>query len=168
MVTSRSGSQVKDLINHALGSALSTAEWQLCENQVRYFTPKVGRFWDGKNTKSGLYIVLAGKARLLDINNNLVETLSAGETFGEFSLFETDLFEAYGIRVGMEGRLCYLPISALAPLMDRYPEMQDHLLQKAKLRNIRIQESVKTAPNDVNARLTSPSEQWLSFTLASK
>jgi ATP-binding cassette subfamily B protein len=167
MVTSRSSSQVKDLINHALGSALSTAEWQLCEDQVRYFTPKVGKFWDSKNTKSGLYIVLTGKARLLDTNNNLVETLSAGETFGEFSFFETDLFEPYAVRVGMKGRLCYLPVKALAPFMDRYPEIQGHLLQKAKLRNIRIQESVKTALNDIDARLTSPPEQWLSFTLAS-
>lgn len=76
----------------ALGHALSEAELSTCYKQIRILKPSAGKqFWraDGQ---SGLYIVLAGKARLLDSADNLIASIGTEESFGETGLFPAGSF----------------------------------------------------------------------------
>lgn len=139
MVTSIPNSQVIDFLNSGLGCKLSSSEWRMCERQIRYFKPEVGKFWESRTAKVGLYLVLSGKVRLLDATDDLVTTLSMGETFGEFTLFNNNAYTPYCIRTGLESRLCFIPIEVLSPLMDRHPEIQEHLLQVTEQKEAALQ-----------------------------
>jgi ATP-binding cassette, subfamily B, bacterial HlyB/CyaB len=118
-----------------LGFALSKAETQSCLKQAKFFKPKVGKFWQGVERSAGIYIVIAGKVRLLDRVEELITTLEMGDSFGEFTLFpKTDLY-SYDARAGVNVHLCFVPVKALLPLMDKYPQIGEHLLEKACLRS---------------------------------
>lgn len=145
MVTSVFNSRVLECLNQCLSYRLSLSEWRVCEQQLRYYTPKVGKFWESQTAKNGLYLILSGKVRLLDTNHNLITTLSVGETFGELTLFQADALTPYCIRVGLESRLCYIPIEALVPLMDRHSSIQQHLLRVAEQKEAKLQEQFRVS-----------------------
>jgi ATP-binding cassette, subfamily B, bacterial HlyB/CyaB len=122
-----------------LGFALSKAETQHCLKQAKFFKPKVGKFWQGVDRDAGIYLIIAGKVRLLDPTEELIATLEMGDSFGEFTLFpKTDLY-SYDARAGVNVHLCFIPVKALWSLMDKYPQIREHLLEKARLRNEAIQ-----------------------------
>jgi ATP-binding cassette, subfamily B, bacterial HlyB/CyaB len=145
MATSIFDQQIINSLNQVLGCALSSSEWRMCERQIQYFTPKVGKFWESTTAKTGLYLLLSGKLRLLDMSHNLVTTLSEGETFGELTLFETGLFTPYCVRAGIDARLCHIPITVLSSLMDRHTTIESHLFEVAELRESTLQSHLKTS-----------------------
>ncbi|MBD2417611.1 peptidase domain-containing ABC transporter [Anabaena cylindrica FACHB-243] len=122
-------------INHALGYSLSTAEFQHYLPQFKEKTPKVGKFWQGNDVEAGIYIVIAGKARLLDKAGELIATLEAGSSFGEFTLFPESEFQTYGARASVNLQLCFVPSAVLSPLMAKYPQIQAHLWHQAQKLN---------------------------------
>ena len=118
-----------------MGHSLSLAEFQLCLKQVKFLEPKVGKFWYGTDAKPGIYIAIAGKVRLLDDAGDLIATLEAGESFGEFTLFPDAEFKPYGARASVNLQLCFVPSEVLSSLMAKYPRIREHLLNQARLRN---------------------------------
>ncbi|MGM3308777.1 ABC transporter transmembrane domain-containing protein [Anabaena sp. WFMT] len=122
-------------INHTLGYSLSAAEFQYYLPQFKEKTPKVGKFWQGNDVESGIYIVIAGKARLLDEAGELIATLEAGSSFGEFTLFPESEFQPYGARASVNLQLCFVPSAVLSPLMAKYPQIQAHLWHQAQKLN---------------------------------
>ncbi|MEH1836613.1 MAG: peptidase domain-containing ABC transporter [Nostoc sp.] len=121
--------------NNTLGYSLSTEEFQHYLQQVKFINPKVGKFWQGTDVQPGIYIVIAGKARLLDSADELIATLEAGESFGEFTLFKQDDFKPYAARASVNLQLCFVPGEVLWPLMAKYPQIREHLWAKALSRN---------------------------------
>ncbi|MEA5552441.1 peptidase domain-containing ABC transporter [Anabaena cylindrica UHCC 0172] len=119
-------------INHALGYSLSETEFQSYLPQFKEITPKVGKFWQGNDVESGIYVVIAGKARLLDQAGELIATIEAGKSFGEFTLFPESEFQIYGARASVNLQLCFVPNSVLSPLMAKYPQIQQHLWHQAQ------------------------------------
>ncbi|MEH1848322.1 MAG: peptidase domain-containing ABC transporter [Nostoc sp.] len=121
--------------NNTLGYSLSTEEFQHYLQQVKFINPKVGKFWQGTDVQPGIYIVIAGKARLLDSADELIATLEAGDSFGEFTLFKQDDFKPYAARASVNLQLCFVPGEVLWPLMAKYPQIREHLWAKALSRN---------------------------------
>ncbi|MEW6498922.1 MAG: peptidase domain-containing ABC transporter, partial [Cyanobacteriota bacterium] len=128
-----------ELLSNILGYSLSQAEFQRCIKQAKSLTPKVGKFWQGTDVEAGIYIVVVGKVRLLDDADELIATLEAGKLFGEFTLFPEAEFKPYVARAAMNLHLCFIPGEVLLPLMDKYPQIREHLWNEAQTRNSLLQ-----------------------------
>jgi len=122
-------------INHTLGYSISDAEFQQYLPQFKEKTPKVGKFWTGNDVDPGIYIIIAGKARLLDEAGELITTLEAGASFGEFTLFPDSEFQTYSARASVNLQLCFVSSAVLSPLIAKYPQIQEHLWHEAQKLN---------------------------------
>ncbi|OUL25716.1 peptidase C39 [Nostoc sp. RF31YmG] len=122
--------------SNILGYSLSEAEFQRCLQQVKVLNPKVGKFWQGTDVEPGIYIVIAGKVRLLDNADKLITTLEYGTSFGEFTLFPKAELMPYAARASINLHLCFVPGEVLQPLMADHPQVKEHLWQKALSRNL--------------------------------
>jgi ATP-binding cassette, subfamily B, bacterial HlyB/CyaB len=129
----------------ALGFPISSAEFQRCMQQAKFFQPKVGKF--DPEVEAGLYIVLSGKVRLLDNRDELMMTISVGECFGEFRLFSGNQLSTYGVRASTNLALCWIPAYSLQFLLSSRPEIQQHLCQLAQTRQELWQTTVSTLVN---------------------
>ncbi|WP_066425967.1 peptidase domain-containing ABC transporter [Anabaena sp. 4-3] len=121
--------------NNTIGYTLSEAEFNQCLHQVKFLNPKVGKFWTGTDVEAGIYIVIAGKVRLLDDAGELITSLEAGASFGEFTLFPEAKFQPYAARASVNLNLCFIPSDVLSPLMAKYPQISEHLRSIAKIRH---------------------------------
>ncbi len=72
---------------------------------------------------------------MLDSADELIATLEAGESFGEFTLFNEVDFRPYTARASVNLQLCFIPGEVLWPLMAKYPQIREHLWTKARSRN---------------------------------
>lgn len=67
-----------------LGQTLSEQELSDCIKQIEILQPSAGKlFWQTADASVGIYIILAGKVRLLDRTDNLIASLGTGTLFGE-------------------------------------------------------------------------------------
>ncbi|YAG04734.1 Cyclic nucleotide-binding domain-containing protein [Nostoc sp. DSM 114167] len=121
--------------NKILGHSLSTEEFKHYLQQVKFINPKVGKFWQGTDVQPGIYIAIAGKVRLLDSADELIATLKAGDSFGEFTLFKEGDFKPYAARASINLQLCFVLGEVLWPLMAKYPQIREHLWAKVLSRN---------------------------------
>ncbi|XZF61407.1 MAG: ABC transporter transmembrane domain-containing protein [Gloeotrichia echinulata DVL01] len=128
-------------LSNTLGYSLTPAEFQHCLNQVKFITPKVGKFWQGTEVEPGIYIVIAGKVRLLDAAGELIATLEDGASFGEFTLFPDAEFQPYAARASVNLHLCFVPGEVLLPLMAKYLPIREHLWGEASSRNSGVVDS---------------------------
>ena len=72
---------------------------------------------------------------MLSSADELITTLEAGDSFGEFTLFKEVDFRPYGARASLNLQLCFIPGEVLWPLMAKYPQIREHLWAKALSRN---------------------------------
>lgn len=135
-------------LNSTLGYSLSEAEFQRALVQVKSLNPKVGKFWQGIDVEAGIYIVVAGKVRLLDDAGELITSLEAGASFGEFTLFPDSQFQPYGARASINLQLCFVPGDLLLSLMAKYPQIREHLWQQAQELN---SHQIKSDSNPITA-----------------
>ncbi|GET36123.1 cyclic nucleotide-regulated ABC bacteriocin/lantibiotic exporter [Microseira wollei NIES-4236] len=95
--------------------------------------------------EAGIYIAIAGKVRLLDDADELIATLEAGDSFGEFTLFPEHQFQPYTARAAVNVQLCFIPGEALSPLIAKYPQIGEHLRQQAQARHFLLVKSDDSA-----------------------
>jgi len=114
-----------EILQPIFGSSISEIDLKILQEKTIYLTPKVG-FLD---IEKGIYIINKGKIRILDSEGNPISTLSSGQSFGENSLFNFTC--SYQIRVSLDVTLCFLPAAICSPLLDKYPQIKDHLAKKA-------------------------------------
>jgi ATP-binding cassette, subfamily B, bacterial HlyB/CyaB len=119
-------------ISAILGQTLSENDFHRCLEQIKSLNPKIGKFWQSKDAEPGLYIVMSGKVRLLDELGELIATRSAGEFFGESTMFSEANFPPYEARAGANLSLEFLPSERLIPLMNRHSQIREHLQARAK------------------------------------
>ncbi len=122
-------------LKETLGHSLSENEFQGFLKQCKLREPKVGKFWQGTDVEAGIYIVIAGKVRLLDNTGELIATLEPGKAFGEFTLFPEANFQPYGARASVNLQLYFVPGEVLLPVMNKYPQIREHLWSEALSRN---------------------------------
>lgn len=117
--------------NAILGHLLSESEFQNCLPSIQYLAPKIGQFWQAKESEPGLYIILAGKARLMNLAHEHIKTLSVGESFAEMTLFPEVEWQPYNARAGIGLQLCFIPASIVAGWIAQYAPVRSHLWQQA-------------------------------------
>ena len=111
---------------------VSESELTQCSKALKIVEPKPGQpFWQSSDP-AGFYIVLSGKVRLLDRDQNLIATQEMGACFGITTLFPNNAFEAYSARASLNLKLGFLSLSALQPLMQNNPELHTHLSNQAR------------------------------------
>jgi ATP-binding cassette subfamily B protein len=121
----------------ALGQSLSQQDLSKYCQQIEIQQPPAGkRFWQATESNPGIYIVLEGKVRLLDHTDTLIASISAGTTFGEFTLFAEEQFQAYSARASVNLKVGYLQGEIIHALMHKYPAIREHLYQQALARNL--------------------------------
>lgn len=120
----------------ALGQPLSEPEFERCCQQIEIQQPATGQqFWQSKDAEPGLYVVLVGKVRLLSGTDDLLITLSVGDSLGENTLFPLDGFQHYSARASVDLKLGFLPGQDLQVLSDTYAAVRSHLYNQAVLLN---------------------------------
>jgi ATP-binding cassette subfamily B protein len=126
--------QLAEKLIQTLGESLSDREIEQCINAIEIIEPPVAKqFWQATTAKPGIYIVLTGKVRLLDGNNNLITTLSAGASFGELTLFSEQKFSPYVARASVNLKLAYLYQEVLQELINTSASIGERLLIKAEM-----------------------------------
>jgi len=117
-----------------LDEALSESELSNCLQQIQFLEPTVGKqFWQASDTAAGIYIILAGKVRLIGSDDNLIASREAPDSFGELTLFPEGDFQPYGARASVGLKLCYLPQDCLQELLGKHPSIRDRLYHQAVL-----------------------------------
>ncbi|QSV61142.1 MAG: ATP-binding cassette domain-containing protein [Dolichospermum sp. LBC05a] len=139
-----------------MGYSLTAEEFYHYLPELQSINPKVGKFWTGKNVEPGIYIIITGKVRLLDDKDELITTLEPGASFGEFTLFPQSKFEPYAARASANLQLCFLPEKLLLPLIVKYPQIREHLWEKAYslLRNTDYTPIKPSSPENYNSDST--------------
>ena len=122
-------------LSNALGHSLSEDEFQRCLKHAKILNPKVGKFWQGTNVEPGIYIVVAGKVRLLNDAEELIASLETGASFGEFTLFPDAKFPPYKARAALNLQVCFISSEVLSPLMAKHRLIREHLWNEAQKRN---------------------------------
>ncbi|MBW4571781.1 MAG: peptidase domain-containing ABC transporter [Tolypothrix carrinoi HA7290-LM1] len=141
--------ELERLLTTTLGEKLSDRELQNCWAKIEIVEPPVAKlFWQSKDARKGIYLVLRGKVRLLDSSGNLISTLTAGSSFGEMTLFAEEDFSLYAARASSNLKLCYLNIDVLQTLMDKYPKICDRLLKRAECWDLLIKQQPNTHGED--------------------
>jgi HlyB family type I secretion system ABC transporter len=121
-------------ITSVFGEQLSEVDLEDCLEGVEIVEPPLAKqFWQLTEARSGVYLVLAGKVRLLDCVENLITTLTTGFSFGEGTLFAHKKWQAYTAKASDGLKLCYLPGEILQTLMHKYPQIRDRLFARAEL-----------------------------------
>jgi ATP-binding cassette, subfamily B, bacterial HlyB/CyaB len=124
-------------LTQSLGQSLSESEINTCLKRLQILEPPAGQqVWQSSEGRTGLYIILAGKVRMLDSSNNLVASLETGQSFGALSLFSQDKFQPYAIKASINLKLCYLSSELLQPLLRKTPAIAAHLHQQAILQDL--------------------------------
>ena len=124
--------QLGQTLAHTLGWSLSDQELSHYLNQIEILEPRVGkRFWRSSEASPGLYIILAGKVRLIDPVDMLITSLQVGESFGELTLFPEEGFQPYSARASLGLKLAHLNHDCLQTLIHKYASVRDHLHHQA-------------------------------------
>jgi HlyB family type I secretion system ABC transporter len=94
----------------------------------------LGTLWTIAGIEPGLYIILAGKVRLLDKDDEPIESLGVGQYFGEYTFFPGEDLATYTARAGVNVQLWFLPLAILNSLTTKYPTIQQQLWATVQLR----------------------------------
>jgi ATP-binding cassette subfamily B protein len=121
----------------ALGQTLRSDELAKLQEQLQTIEPLPYKpIWDAANSSPGLYLIATGKARLIDSSKSSPGSLSAGDTFGDLTLFPNRKWTTYSVKAGKEPpTVCYLPAKFIGELINKYPNIREHLYQQALTRN---------------------------------
>lgn len=120
------------LLNQALDVDLAEKEQNPYLSKIEILEPNPGKcFWQSKDEDGGIYLVLAGKVRLLDSKDDLVISLATGDVFAHFSLFREASFQPYSARASLKLKLAYVKRACLESLMGKYPQIRSHLYRQA-------------------------------------
>ncbi|HEY9604831.1 MAG TPA: peptidase domain-containing ABC transporter [Allocoleopsis sp.] len=149
---------------HALGQELSESDLSKCLQQIQFLEPPTGKqFWQATDATVGIFIILAGKIRLIGSDDHLIASREAPESFGELTLFPEGEFQPYTARASIGLKLCYLPQDCLQPLIRKYPDIGDRLYHQAVLWDLlllcRQTPPFRDAPADELSNLVSQLEQ---------
>ncbi|MBK1988574.1 ATP-binding cassette domain-containing protein [Sphaerospermopsis aphanizomenoides BCCUSP55] len=130
MVSVFSQSYLAAQITQILGNSLSNQEVKDCIQALEIIEPPTAKqFWLSTTAAPGIYLVLSGKVRLLDTENNLIATLTTGSSFGELTLFPEQKFSAYVARASVDLKVGYLP----QEVINKFASVSQSLLIKAEL-----------------------------------
>ncbi len=133
-----SGSISVDRLTKVLGAEITATDLTKIQAQIQILTILPGKsFWQASDGQPGLYLILAGKVRLFDLQGNRVATLNEGRSFGESTLFAAADFALYMAKAalvvgGVEILVGFIPGDVVRSWWQKYPAIQNHLSQRAQ------------------------------------
>nr|AVH79543.1 cyclic nucleotide-regulated ABC bacteriocin/lantibiotic exporter protein [Synechocystis sp. PCC 9413] len=121
----------------ALGSTLSDRELEKLQTQIQVIEcVPYKEFWNSESSPPGLYIMLEGKARIIDRHKSSPVSLAAGDSFGELHFFIGCNWEDYAVKAGkIPPKVAYLPLSSIKELLGKHPLIRQNLEEKARERH---------------------------------
>lgn len=121
-----------------LGLEIATPDLDALQTQIQLFTIDPGTtFWHSGGDNPGIYIILTGKVRLFDLQDERIATLTVGQSFGESTLFPDADFDRYIAKSplvvsGKDIQVGFIPKDAIEAQWQKYPEIGHHLSQSAQ------------------------------------
>jgi ATP-binding cassette subfamily B protein len=144
---------ISEQFKNLLSPHLLDADLRTCLSHVENLEPTVGKqFWEMNDGQAGFYLILAGKVRLLDQNDQLLITLEAGATFAEASLFPEGEFENYRAKASVGLQLGYLPNSYLQHLISSNSHLRTQLQQRAERLDLLVRYRQQPALRDISGK----------------
>jgi HlyB family type I secretion system ABC transporter len=126
-------------IFEAFGEVLSAKDLTFCLKSMELRTPAAGQqLWPESNPPSGLYILLAGRVRLIDPEGNLFLSLAPGTTVGDCHLFPDSELRPYVVRASQGVQLGYLKPDCLQQILAQYSQVRERLFERALRCNLMI------------------------------
>ena len=123
--------EVVELLNDIWGTNIFSRQLDFHANNLKLIQPNPGQlFWDSNEGKVGVYLILQGKVRLLDHEDNLVVSLTEGKLFGQISLFPQEEFQTYKVRASLDVKLVYLDETIINSLIKLAPQVKDILYRQ--------------------------------------
>jgi HlyB family type I secretion system ABC transporter len=124
-------------MRQALGADLSAKALAFCTKLMVQVAPTAGQLlWSESQAPTGLYILLAGRVRLIDRQGNLVVSLSGGTALGESVLFEGTGLQSYWVRASQGAELGYFSPEDARRIAQAYPQIQTRLYGQARQRDL--------------------------------
>lgn len=124
--------QLAEFLSQIFRHPLSKPVLMQCVEQIKITEPSAGKLvWQSDTSPAGIYLILDGKARLLDRNGDLVTSLATGTAFGESSLFLEQGFQPYSIRASAKLKVGFLSENCLQSLFRKFPAIQENVYQRA-------------------------------------
>ncbi len=126
-----------DRLIQVLGTEIANTDLTQIHAQTQLLSVLPGTsFWKSSD-RPGLYIILAGKVRLFDIQGKRVATLTEGRSFGASTLFPDANFSSYSAKAalvvgGAEILVGFIPSAALESEWDKYPQIRNQLSHQAQ------------------------------------
>jgi HlyB family type I secretion system ABC transporter len=135
-----------DRLISALGTEIDEPDLGALQTQIQLFTIAPGTaFWhsggdspsEHLSQRAGLYIIVAGKVRLFDLQDERIATLIVGQSFGESTLFPDADFDRYIAKSplvvsGKDIQVGFIPKDAIEAQWQQYPAIRHHLSQVAQ------------------------------------
>ncbi len=111
-------------LNRSLKNVLDAAQLKSCLQKLQIIEPNPGElFWNSQTSDSGVHLIIAGKARLLDNDDNLIVSLSQG-WFGQISRFDAANLQPYAVRASLGLKLGYLDRHSWESLMAENQQLE--------------------------------------------
>jgi ATP-binding cassette, subfamily B, bacterial HlyB/CyaB len=127
-----------DRLIQVLGTEIVATDLTQLQSQTQILTVLPGTsFWKSSESQPGIYIILAGKVRLFDLQGERVATLTVGRSFGESTLFPTANVSHYIAKAalvigGTEILVGFIPSELIRSWWDKYPQIKNHLSHRAQ------------------------------------
>jgi ATP-binding cassette, subfamily B, bacterial HlyB/CyaB len=121
-----------------LGADIASADIANIRATMELLTITPGdSFWQSNDSQPGIYIILAGKVRLFDRQDERVATLTVGKSFGASTLFPDAEFSRYTAKAalvvgGTEILVGFISRDFIHSWWSKYPPIQNHLSQQAQ------------------------------------
>ncbi len=126
--------QLTQQLTQIWGETLDDGELDRCLALLEIVEPPNSKeFWQATEAKPGIYIILAGKCRLLDSTDNLITTLCVGESFGEITLFPEEELRSYAARASVNLKLAYISKEVLQEVIRQHPSISDRIRDRAEI-----------------------------------
>ena len=120
--------QLRQAFNHTV----TESDLDHLLKQLQILSPNPGeRFWDASVSPAGIFLILDGKVRLLDCQDNLIVSLSSGTLFGQTSLFSEAGLQPHAARASWGLKLGYLSLESLQKYLSPESNLRKQLYEEA-------------------------------------
>jgi HlyB family type I secretion system ABC transporter len=114
-------------INRSLNNLFSESQLQQFLEQLQIIEPNPGELFGNSETAcGGIYLILTGKARLIDREDNLIASLTEG-WLGQIGLFLESDWQPYSLRASLGLKLAYLDRPWVEFWFDEKPKLREYI-----------------------------------------
>jgi HlyB family type I secretion system ABC transporter len=112
-------------INRSLNNLLSESQLQQFLEQLQIIEPNPGELFWSSDAGGGIYLILAGKVRLIDREDNLIASLTEG-WLGQIGCLESD-WQPHSLRASLGLKLAYLDRPWVEFWFDNHPQLREYI-----------------------------------------